>query len=55
MCDHYNKDISERHQYFEKLCDNATVPTKGFSSTSGYDLYSAYDYVVPARENSLVN
>ena len=54
MCDHYEKDITERHLYFEKLSDNASIPTKGFSSTADNDLYSAYDYVVPAKETGLV-
>ena len=54
MCDHYDKDITERLLYFEKLIDNATVPTKNFSSTAGYDLYSAYDYVIPPKQTALV-
>ena len=32
-----------------KLSEHAIIPTKGSSSAAGYDLYSAYDYVVPAR------
>jgi dUTP pyrophosphatase len=31
-----------------KLTDKAIIPTKGSKLAAGYDLYSAYDYVVPA-------
>merc|ERR1712010_109063 len=31
-----------------KLSDKAIIPTKGSKLAAGYDLYSAYDYVVPA-------
>lgn len=34
---------------FARLSKNAYAPTKGSQSAAGYDLYSAYDYVVPAR------
>ncbi|GFX81229.1 deoxyuridine 5'-triphosphate nucleotidohydrolase [Trichonephila clavipes] len=32
-----------------KLSSNAKIPTKGSKLAAGYDLYSAYDYVVPAQ------
>merc|ERR1711992_103678 len=32
-----------------KLSDKAMVPTKGSKLAAGYDLYSAYDYVIPAQ------
>merc|ERR1719334_1338114 len=32
-----------------KLSDAAVIPTKGSASAAGYDLYSAYDYTIPAR------
>merc|ERR1712212_612991 len=31
-----------------KLSDKAIIPTKGSKLAAGYDLYSAYDYVIPA-------
>ncbi|KAL5019961.1 hypothetical protein ScPMuIL_002853 [Solemya velum] len=34
---------------FAKLTENAFSPTRGSKLAAGYDLYSAYDYVVPAR------
>ena len=33
---------------FAKLSENAYTPTRGSALAAGYDLYSAYDYVVPA-------
>ena len=32
---------------FSKLSKHAFVPTKGSPGAAGYDLYSAYDYVLP--------
>merc|ERR1711973_899918 len=29
--------------------ENALIPTKGSKTAAGYDLYSAYDYVIPAQ------
>ncbi|CAN7988294.1 unnamed protein product, partial [Ixodes hexagonus] len=34
---------------FAKLSKNAYAPTKGSPSAAGYDLYSAYNYSIPAR------
>lgn len=31
-----------------KLTDKAIIPTKGSDKAAGYDLYSAYDYTIPA-------
>jgi dUTP pyrophosphatase len=31
---------------FAKLTDNAYTPTKGSQYAAGFDLYSAYDYVI---------
>lgn len=36
------------------LTDNATAPTLGSEHAAGYDLYSAYDYVIPPMERCLV-
>lgn len=38
---------------FVKLTENAYTPTKGTSDAAGFDLYSAYDYEVPARGKAL--
>jgi len=32
-----------------KLTEKAILPTRGSISAAGYDLYSAYDYVIPAQ------
>ena len=34
---------------FAKLTEHAFAPTKGPSLAAGYDLYSAYDYEIPAH------
>ena len=38
---------------FVKLTENAYTPTKGTQDAAGFDLYSAYDYEVPARGKAL--
>jgi len=37
-----------------KLSDKAIIPTKGSKLAAGYDLYSAYDYTIPASGKMLV-
>eukprot|EP00088_Acartia_fossae_P014029 TRINITY_DN17471_c0_g1_i1.p1 TRINITY_DN17471_c0_g1~~TRINITY_DN17471_c0_g1_i1.p1 ORF type:complete len:168 (+),score=45.84 TRINITY_DN17471_c0_g1_i1:45-506(+) len=32
-----------------KLTDKAIIPTRGSALAAGYDLYSAYDYVIPPQ------
>ncbi|KAL1451369.1 hypothetical protein WDU94_005753 [Cyamophila willieti] len=39
---------------FTKISENAFAPHKGSDKAAGYDLKSAYDYVVPARGKELV-
>ncbi|KAI8776326.1 deoxyuridine 5-triphosphate nucleotidohydrolase [Biomphalaria glabrata] len=39
---------------FAKLSDNATTPTRGSPLAAGFDLYSAYDYIVPAKGKEIV-
>ena len=39
---------SQRSILFEKITENGFRPTKGSMLAAGYDLYSAYDTVVPA-------
>jgi len=34
---------------FKRLTENAYAPTKGSIRAAGFDLYSAYDYVIPAK------
>ncbi|XP_059145974.1 deoxyuridine 5'-triphosphate nucleotidohydrolase-like [Physella acuta] len=50
----FGKMPSEITLDFAKLTSNATTPTKGSSLAAGYDLYSAYDYTVPARGKEIV-
>ncbi len=35
--------------HFAHLSENAITPTKGSALAAGYDLYSAYDCVIPAK------
>lgn len=37
-----------------KMSENATIPTKGSKYSAGHDLYSAYDYSVPAFGKVLI-
>ncbi|XP_045504115.1 deoxyuridine 5'-triphosphate nucleotidohydrolase [Colias croceus] len=39
---------------FTRLTENAFPPVKGSEKAAGYDLKSAYDYIVPARGKELV-
>ena len=38
----------------KKISEHATLPVRGSDGAAGYDLASAYDYVVPARGKELV-
>lgn len=38
----------------KKHSQQAFIPTRGSKDAAGYDLYSAYDCVVPARGKNLV-
>ncbi|NXX23010.1 DUT protein, partial [Podargus strigoides] len=39
---------------FTKLSGNASAPSKGSARAAGYDLYSAYDCVIPPMEKAIV-
>jgi dUTPase len=39
----------------KKLSPKATTPTRGSALAAGYDLYSAYDTVIPGRGKALVD
>ncbi|OPJ70554.1 deoxyuridine 5'-triphosphate nucleotidohydrolase, mitochondrial [Patagioenas fasciata monilis] len=39
---------------FAKLSENAFAPSKGSARAAGYDLYSAYDCVIPPMEKAVV-
>lgn len=39
---------------FAKLSEHATSPTRGSTKAAGYDLYSAYDYTIPAMDKAIV-
>ena len=39
---------------FAKLSKNATSPSRGSKLAAGFDLYSAYEYVIPSRGKVLV-
>lgn len=40
--------------FIKKLSDFASIPTKGSKLAAGYDLYSAYDYVIQAKGKEMV-
>ena len=37
-----------------KLTDKAIIPTRGSSAAAGLDLYSAYEYIIPAKNRALI-
>eukprot|EP01084_Bolivina_argentea_P250673 420101_1 len=37
----------------KKLTENAVIPSKGSLMSAGYDLYSGYDVLIPARGKAL--
>jgi len=37
-----------------KLSNNAYLPTKETPMSAGYDLYSAYDYIIPANGKNII-
>ncbi|NWI50213.1 DUT protein, partial [Calyptomena viridis] len=39
---------------FTKLSENAFAPSRGSARSAGYDLYSAYDCVIPPMEKAVV-
>ncbi|GFN99918.1 deoxyuridine 5'-triphosphate nucleotidohydrolase [Plakobranchus ocellatus] len=39
---------------FAKLSEHAKAPTRGSALAAGYDLYSAYDYIVPAKGKEVI-
>ncbi|NXH20846.1 DUT protein, partial [Bucco capensis] len=39
---------------FAKLSENASTPSRGSARAAGYDLYSAYDCVIPPMEKAVV-
>ena len=40
--------------FIAKLSENATTPTLGSKLAAGYDLYSAEDKTIPAKDNALL-
>ncbi|KAM6942592.1 deoxyuridine 5'-triphosphate nucleotidohydrolase, mitochondrial [Xenentodon cancila] len=39
---------------FAKLSDQATTPTRGSTKAAGYDLYSAYDYLIGPMDKAII-
>lgn len=39
---------------FVKLTNNASTPSKGSKMAAGYDLSSAYDYIIPSHGKNIV-
>ncbi|VVC95145.1 unnamed protein product, partial [Leptidea sinapis] len=48
------KMVSKVELKFTRLTENAYPPVRGSDKAAGFDLKSAYDYVVPARGKELV-
>ena len=40
---------------FQKLSDHATLPTRAHDNDAGFDLYSSFDLVIPARSTRAVD
>ena len=40
---------------FVKLSPDAFTPTKSYPNSAGYDLHSAYDYVINPQDNDVIN
>lgn len=40
---------------FKKLSKHAFPPTKGSQKAAGFDLRSAYDYIIPAKGKMMVS
>ncbi|XP_077119838.1 deoxyuridine 5'-triphosphate nucleotidohydrolase, mitochondrial isoform X1 [Ranitomeya variabilis] len=39
---------------FAKLSEHASTPTRGSARAAGYDLYSAYDYLIDPQDKAIV-
>jgi dUTP pyrophosphatase len=53
----FNFSLSMMTQHiilYEKITENGFCPTKFSKLAAGYDLYSAYDYIVPKRGKNLI-
>lgn len=48
------ESTANRQLKFVKLTDNARSPSKSTPDAAGFDLYSAYDYEVPAHDKTVV-
>ena len=48
------KNIWKPKVSFEKLTEYAFRPAKGSGGAAGYDLFSAYSYIVPAKSYKLI-
>lgn len=46
--------IMKKTLHVVKLSDNAIIPTKQTAMSAGYDLYSAYDYIIPAQGKNVI-
>ncbi|XP_053318243.1 deoxyuridine 5'-triphosphate nucleotidohydrolase, mitochondrial [Spea bombifrons] len=54
---HAKRDVPENRLpllRFAKLSENAFTPTRGSVRAAGYDLYSAYDYIIPSMDKVVV-
>ncbi len=47
--------LSNNTLQFQKLSDHGRIPTKAHEGDAGYDIYSAFDLVIPARSTRAVD
>ncbi len=45
---------SNKQVYFKRVTDNGKEPTRGSKYAAGYDLFSAYEYVVPPLGKEMI-
>ena len=46
--------VNSKSLYVKKMTELAITPSRGSAEAAGYDLYSAYDVVVPAQGKALI-
>lgn len=49
-----NSKETEETLQVAKLTNRATIPTQGSDKAAGFDLYSAYDYIIPPKGKIMV-
>lgn len=50
----YLESSNFKYLKVKKLSNNATIPSKGSEKAAGYDLFSAYDIIIPKYNKALI-